>query len=70
MTDGATKSFDGDFFSFTLSLDTPEKATDVFNKLADGGEVISPLAPQFWAELCGDVKDRFGVSWYIIFYGN
>jgi len=65
MTDGATAPITGDYFSMLLSFDTAGEATDVFNKLADGGRVIEDLAPQFWATLCGDVEDRFGINWHI-----
>jgi len=65
MTDGATAPITGEYFSLMLSFDSSEEVTSAFNKLADGGEVVSALAPQFWATLCGDVKDRFGIHWHI-----
>jgi len=65
MTDGATAPIAGDYFSLMLSLDSAEEVTSVFNKLADGGQVVAALAPQFWAALCGDVQDRFGMHWHI-----
>jgi PhnB protein len=37
----------------------------VFNSLADGGTVIMPYQPTFWAESAGMLTDRFGVSWNI-----
>ena len=65
MTDGGTAPIAGDYFSLILSLDSAEEVTSVFHKLADGGQVIEALAPQFWATLCGDVQDRFGIHWHI-----
>ena len=65
MSDGATRPMKDENFWFTLAFDTAEEVTAVFNKLADGGQVIEPLAPQFWAALNGDVDDRFGVRWNI-----
>ena len=65
MTDGGTAPIAGDYFSLMLSLDSAEEVTSVFNKLADGGKVIGALAPQFWATLCGDVQDPFGIHWHI-----
>ena len=65
MTDGAQAKPSGDNYSFMLSCNSAEEATDVFNKFAEGGKVISPLEPQFWASLWGDVEDRFGVVWGI-----
>jgi len=65
MTDGGTAPITSDYFSFMISFDTAEEVKTIFNKLADGGQVIGQLAPQFWATLCGDVKDRFGIHWHI-----
>jgi len=55
MTDGGTAPIAGGYFSLMLSLDSVEEVTSVFHKLADGGQVVGALAPQFWATLCGDV---------------
>jgi len=65
MTDGGTAPIAADYFSFMLSFDSAEDVTSAFNKLADGGRVVEALAPQFWATLCGDVQDRFGIHWHI-----
>lgn len=51
--------------SITLNLDTIEEAEDLFNKLADGGNVTMPFAPTFWAEKFGMCKDKYGVDWII-----
>ena len=65
MTDGATAPITGDYFGLTLMLDSAEKVTAIFNKLADSGQIVTPLAQQFWATLCGDVEDNFGIHWHI-----
>jgi PhnB protein len=65
MTDGAEKRATGEHFTLGVLLDSAEEVASVFNKLADGGKVVEALAPQFWAELCGSVEDRFGVNWHI-----
>ena len=65
MTDGGEAEIKGEYFSFTLSLDTADEVTSIFNKLANGGQVVNALAQQFWATLCGDVVDRYGVNWHI-----
>ena len=64
MSDGAEKPLEG--FWLQLMFDTAEEVISVFNKLADGGEVIEALAPQFWASLNGNVSDRFGVHWNVL----
>ena len=65
MIGGAEEPISSEHFWFTLAFDSTEEATNIFNKLADGGEIKEPLAPQFWAALNGDVKDRFGITWNI-----
>ena len=65
MTDGGAAPITGDYLSLMISLDSAEEVTSVFNKLADGGQVIEALDQQFWAALCGDVQDRFGINWHI-----
>jgi len=65
MTDGATAPITGDYFSLILMFDNAEDVTAVFGKLATGGNVVTPLAQQFWATLCGDVEDKFGIHWHI-----
>lgn len=65
MIGGGETPISNEHFWFTLSFDSAEEATSIFNKLAEGGEILEPLAPQFWASLNGDVKDRFGVTWNI-----
>ena len=64
MCDGAEKPLES--FWMQLMFDTAEEVTAVFNKLADGGKIDEPLAPQFWASLNGNVNDRFGVHWNVL----
>jgi len=70
MTDGAEKKMSCDNFSFTLSLNTEEEVTSVFNKLADGGEIIEALSTEAIISgfLMGCVNDRFGISWTVSIY--
>jgi len=65
MTDAGTAPITGDYFTLTLFFDTAEEVISIFNKLADGGQVVNALAGQFWAALCGDVQDKFGINWHI-----
>ena len=64
MTDGIEKPLES--FWMQLSFDTAEEVTSVFNKLADGGEIVETPTPQFWASLNGYVNDRFGVHWNVL----
>lgn len=49
----------------TLTYKTQAEATQVFNRLAEGGQITMPLAPTFWAKTFGMVTDRFGLGWGI-----
>jgi len=64
MTDGADKTNGG--FWLQVMFDTPEEVTEIYNKLAEGGEVTDSLGPQFWAAMNASVKDRFGVEWNVL----
>ena len=65
MTDMGEKPLTDEQFLFTLLFDSDEEVTTVFNKLAEGGKIIEPLAPQFWCSLNGSIEDPFGISWNI-----
>jgi len=49
-----------------LAVDSPEEAERVFAALADGGQVSTPLAGQFFASRFGQLRDRFGTLWTIL----
>lgn len=51
--------------SLAIGLNDPEKAKQVFDKLAKGGSVIMALEKTFWAEAFGMLTDKFGVRWMI-----
>ncbi|MCL2842576.1 MAG: VOC family protein [Oscillospiraceae bacterium] len=68
MFDGAEKNMSCDNFWFTLSFDSAEEVTSVFNKLADGGKIVAPLSTEFYGQLMGSVNDRFGISWNVSIY--
>jgi PhnB protein len=48
-----------------LNLDTVEEAEDIFNALAEGGQISMPFSDTFWAKKFGMVTDRFGIPWVI-----
>jgi PhnB protein len=52
-------------FSLALTYPTAGEAKDVFNTLAEGGQVTMPLQKTFWAEAFGMLTDRFGTPWII-----
>ncbi|MCL2568194.1 MAG: VOC family protein [Oscillospiraceae bacterium] len=65
MTDGAEQPITCDNFQFAVTLDSAEEVTALFHKLAESGQVIEALEPQFWVALTGAVKDRFGLNWNV-----
>ena len=53
--------------SITLSLggkDT-EVLTGLFNKLAEGGKIDSPLKVEAWGDTFGTLTDKFGTDWMV-----
>ena len=66
MTDGAEKRATVDNFSFMITLNSAKEVTTIFNKLADGGQVLEALAPQFWSSWYGVCEDRFGINWSVM----
>ena len=36
-----------------------------FDRLADGGAIVDPLAPKPWGASDGQVIDRYGIAWLI-----
>ncbi|MBS1947162.1 MAG: VOC family protein [Bacteroidetes bacterium] len=61
---GEKVSTDGNI-QLAIGFDNEGKAYETFNKLAKGGTVTLPLAKQFWGDVFGMLKDKFGVSWMI-----
>lgn len=52
-------------FALALRLNSTDRARRVFDALADGGEILIPLAESAFTFLYGIVMDRFGITWKI-----
>ena len=52
----------------TMSADSKEEVTRIFNELKEGGEVYMELQKTFFSEWYGSVKDKFGIIWHILYY--
>jgi PhnB protein len=50
-----------------LSLEIPDatRARQIFDQLAEGGQVQFPFNKQFWGGLHGNLVDQFGIRWMI-----
>lgn len=62
----------GDNFSVSLSGDSGSDAElrGYWEKLADGGKVLEPLAVAPWGDAFGMVTDRFGTTWLVNIAGD
>ncbi|WP_129718090.1 VOC family protein [Pedobacter sp. SYP-B3415] len=60
----------GNNYYVSLSPDSREEATRIFETLAEGGTIEMPLEDMFWGDYFGSLKDRFGIQWMINFNNN
>lgn len=51
----------------TLHPDSREEADTLYAALAEGGEARMPMADQFWGDYYGELTDRFGIPWNIVY---
>ena len=51
--------------TITMSYSSTAEGEAVFKALSEGGTVIMPFQPTFWAKSAGMLTDRFGTSWNI-----
>lgn len=56
--------------SFMLSCNTKKEVEMFWSELLPGGEVLMAIDSYPWSERYGWIKDKFGVSWQIMFTGN
>lgn len=49
----------------TYAAPDEQRAKEVFDALADGGEVSMPFEATFWSRGFGACNDRFGVPWMV-----
>ena len=48
-----------------LMMDDREQTDRLFNRLAKGGTITTPLGIQPWGDYYGKLTDRFGVQWML-----
>jgi PhnB protein len=56
----------GNGLNLALGFKTEEEGRQVFERLADGGNVRMPFERMFWGEMFGMVEDPFGVRWQVV----
>jgi PhnB protein len=60
----------GNNFSLSITTDSEDEATKIFNKLSAGGKVRMPLGKTFWGSFFGMLTDKFGIQWMISYEYN
>jgi len=55
----------GESVHLSLMGADPAALAEVFDGLAQGGEVRMPMAEQFWGDTFGMLTDRFGIHWMV-----
>jgi len=48
-----------------IGLEDETRTHEIFNNLAEGGKIAMSLAKQFWGDVFGMLKDKFGVKWMV-----
>lgn len=56
--------------SFTVVVDSKDEIREYWGKLVEGGMALMPLDSYHFSELYGWVKDKFGVTWQLIYSGD
>ena len=49
----------------SVNCDSVKETEQIFNALADGGKISTPLEEAFWSDAFGALKDKFGVTWMV-----
>ena len=50
---------------FGVRFDNEDEVRKAFALLSEGGVIKNPLGSVSWSPYCGDVIDKYGVSWWI-----
>jgi PhnB protein len=55
----------GERFFVSVRGETAEEVSALWDRLADGAEIIEKFGPSPWAPGFGMLTDRFGVTWIL-----
>lgn len=61
---GATVTI-GNNVHLSIGGSDEDELTEYWNKLAEGGKIVTPLEKQFWGDVFGMLTDKFGIHWMI-----
>jgi PhnB protein len=51
--------------AISLGLHDEHVASNIFDRLSDGGKIHVPFKKQFWGDWHGNFTDRFGIRWMV-----
>lgn len=54
-----------DPFFVSVRGNSPEEIEGYWDRLVDGAKVKQPIGPSQWAPVCGQLTDRFGITWVL-----
>ncbi len=57
----------GNDMAIQLIFNDEEKMQSCFDKLAEGGTVHEPVRKQFWGDVFGVLRDKFGKKWQVLY---
>ncbi len=55
----------GNVINLNINCSSEEEINSFFEKLSEGGNIIMPLADQFWGAKFGMLTDKFDISWML-----
>ena len=58
----------GDNVCLTISCESIEETTELFNKLKVGGSVQMDLQEVFFSKCLGKLTDKFGLVWFVVYF--
>ena len=53
----------GNTIALSLNCNSEDEINTYFSNLSEGGQVLHPLAKQFWGATFGVLNDKFGIRW-------
>lgn len=55
----------GNSVGLCLNCSSDDELNSYFNKLAQGGQVVTPLHQTFWGGTYGELTDKYGMYWML-----
>lgn len=55
----------GDGIKLSIDVSNEDEAREMFSGMSEGGDILMPLEKQFWGDMFGMLKDKFGVTWMV-----